>query len=335
MSSSKLGSVYLGKKGAAESHLLILRQLLASGVDLKVVISSQNQKLHEYTQLKIDLLVLDLPKNPLDSLFHLKKKQSTNLAYFFNGCKTIYFYLPHPLDNRIAKLLIRKKFWVIRSIHDYKRHPGDKWPTRASLYRQIKFSSEIIVHSNFVAQRIGPSVKLQIFSLPVPRRFVEMRSPIKIALFVGRFRAYKGIDQLLAAWPKVLETSPDARLILAGDGKIKKFGDLSNVTIINKWLGNNEIEKLIDLSTCVVFPYKEASQSGPLSLAISAHKPVVVTDVGGLLEQAVKGVYFQIDFSSESIASGILKAFESDVPYENESNENRDLADYLIEKSKI
>jgi phosphatidylinositol alpha-mannosyltransferase len=37
-------------------------------------------------------------------------------------------------------------------------------------------------------------------------------------LFVGRLDARKGLEVLLAAWPKVLEAVPDARLVVVGDG---------------------------------------------------------------------------------------------------------------------
>jgi glycosyltransferase involved in cell wall biosynthesis len=327
--------VYLGKKGAAENHLLLLGQLLNSKVELKVVLSSQNQKLQEYKNLGVNLLVLDLPRDILGfARFVLKKEFQCRLVDFFGESRFVYFYIPHPLDNAIAKCLLDAKVTVIRSIHDYKRHPGDRWPTKLSVIRQVRYSSEIITHSNFVAQKISRRAKSTVLPLPTPRRLMNTRSERKLVLFVGRFRKYKGIHKLLEAWPKVLKTIPDASLILAGDGRVKNFPRLPNTIFINKWLSTVEIEELIDSSTCVVFPYKEASQSGPLSLAISAHKPVVITDVGGLMEQAVRGTHYKVDFSAQSIASGIVAAARRVRPIMLETCENRELADYLIEKSK-
>jgi glycosyltransferase involved in cell wall biosynthesis len=335
MSSSKLGTIYLGKRGAAESHLLIVKQLLFSGVDLKVAISSKNQKLQEYRELDTKLFVLNLPTSVREMAEFVFKKQSvTGLVEFFRGCKWVYFYLPHPWDNFIARSLLKENIKVLRSIHDSKRHPGDRWPTRKSMVRQIRFSSEVITHSFFVAQRIGLQSQPIVIPLPVPKRRLGNSSSIKTVLFIGRFRAYKGIKELMKAWPKVLDAFPAAELVLAGEGKIKKGLAMPNVRIINRWLSPHEIENLIDSSTCVVFPYKEASQSGPLSLAISAFKPVVVTNVGGLMEQVANACHYEVEFNSDSIAIGIIGALAMDVQYESETKENRDLADYLIEKSK-
>jgi glycosyltransferase involved in cell wall biosynthesis len=334
MSRPQIGMIYLGKRGAAESHLLLLRQLAGTKVDLKVVLSSQNQKLQEYQNLDADLLVLDLPIDIKGFVrFIFGKDFRSRIVNFFIETRLVYFYIPHPLDNSIARSLLKSGTTVLRSIHDDKCRPGDKWPTRLSLIRQIRYSSGIVTHSSYVAQKISSRVNSRVIPLPTPRRLMKRRSDTKIVLFVGRFRKYKGIHKLLKAWPKVLESVPNATLIVAGDGESYSFPDLPNTLFINKWLKSEEIEELIDSSTCVVFPYREASQSGPLSLAISAAKPVVVTDVGGLLEQAANGIYFKVDYLSESISSGIVAALGSESPISRETCENRELADFLVEKS--
>lgn len=336
MSNSQIGTVYLGKRGAAESHLLLVRQLASNKVDLKVVLSSQNQKLQEYANLDIDLMVLDLPVDFKGLIrFAFGKEIKSKVVGFFNQTRFVYFYIPHPLDNLLARNLLKSGITVLRSIHDYKRHPGDKWPTRLSVIRQIRYSSGIVTHSSYVAQKISSRVKSNVIPLPTPRRPMRRRSDTKIVLFVGRFRKYKGIHKLLEAWPKVLHSVPDATLIVAGDGAATNSNQLPNTKVIKKWLKSEEIEELIDSSSCVVFPYKEASQSGPLSLAISAAKPVVVTGVGGLLEQAANGIYFEVDYSPEGIASGIVDALGYDSPKIGETCENRELADFLVERSKF
>ena len=336
MSNSQIGTVYLGKRGAAESHLLLVRQLASKKIDLKVVLSSRNQKLQEYANLDIELLVLDLPVDIKGLVrFVFGKEIKSKLVGFLNQTKLVYFYIPHPLDNLLARSLLESGITVVRSIHDYKRHPGDRWPTRFSLIRQIRYSSWVITHSSYVAQKISSRVKSTVIPLPTPRRPIKRRSDTKIVLFVGRFRKYKGIHKLLEAWPRVLHSVPDATLSVAGDGEAYNFPELPNTMFIKKWLKSEEIEELIDSSTCVVFPYREASQSGPLSLAISASKPVVVTDVGGLVEQAANGIYFKVDYSPEGISSGIVDALGYESPIIGETCENRELADFLDERSKF
>ena len=153
-------------------------------------------------------------------------------------------------------------------------------------------------------------------------------------LFIGRFRSYKGIRKLIQAW-KILEPKfPKLRLVLAGSGRLPRINLGMRIEILDRWLSPTEIEHLIDGCACVVFPYKEASQSGPLSLAISAHKTVVITNVGGLLEQAKEGSYVLVDYSAESIAKGIEAALEVKISAINETLENRQLANYLLVEPK-
>ena len=59
--------------------------------------------------------------------------------------------------------------------------------------------------------------------------------------------------------------------------------------IINTGLTNSEIENLVSKSNLVVLPYIEASQSGVIAIAHSLSTPVVVTPVGGLVDQVVEG----------------------------------------------
>jgi hypothetical protein len=52
------------------------------------------------------------------------------------------------------------------------------------------------------------------------------------------------------------------------------------------------------------------------------------------MEQVANACHYEVEFNSDSIAIGIIGALAMDVQYETETKENRDLADYLIEKSK-
>ena len=70
-----IGLIYLGKKGAAENHLLLINQLKFSKVGLRVVVSSQNQKLQEIKDSGIKFLIIDSPmsfKSLFDCIFRKK-----------------------------------------------------------------------------------------------------------------------------------------------------------------------------------------------------------------------------------------------------------------------
>ena len=59
--------------------------------------------------------------------------------------------------------------------------------------------------------------------------------------------------------------------------KIRLFG-------LDKFLSNQEIEKLMIMSDLLILPYKSASQSGIVSQAWKYNLPVIANDVGGLLK---------------------------------------------------
>ena len=57
-----------------------------------------------------------------------------------------------------------------------------------------------------------------------------------------------------------------------------------------RWVAEAEIPPLLATAGALVLPYREASQSGVVSLAHAVGVPVVATPVGGLAEQVTDGV---------------------------------------------
>jgi len=334
-SNPKIGTIYFGRRGGAESHFLLTKQLMESDCDLKTVISSSNEKLNEYLKNSSRVMSIQFPSARIGILRLLISPRFCEEIIDFMGDRDIvYFYLPHILDNRVASKLLKRNIYVVRSIHDPKRHPGDIWPTRFSIKRQVKFSSEVIFHSEFVASQFPKTKIFKILALPTPKRIVSQNFGTPYILFIGRFRRYKGIKKLIKAWEILSPKYPNLQMILAGSGKLPQIKDLTRIQIVGKWLSPVEMDNLIDGCECLVFPYKEASQSGPLSHAISANKNVVITNAGALLEQAKKGSYVLVEYSVESIAWGIEMALGLKPSQISETSENRELANYLHDLSK-
>lgn len=117
----------------------------------------------------------------------------------------------------------------------------------------------------------------------------------KRILFFGKIYPYKGLDVLLPAMKEVHETNPDAELVVAGNGKfyfdISEYENLPYIKIINRFIPDEELVKLINESFFVVLPYKDATQSGVVMTSFALDKPCVVTDVGGLKEMVVHQKY--------------------------------------------
>lgn len=109
-------------------------------------------------------------------------------------------------------------------------------------------------------------------------------------LFFGLVRAYKGVDMLIDALPMV-KTNKPFKLIIAGEfyedekkynTQIKKLGLEDKIIIKNEYIPNHEVPHYFCASDCIILPYRTATQSGVVPIAIHFEKPVIVTSVGSL-----------------------------------------------------
>ncbi len=118
-------------------------------------------------------------------------------------------------------------------------------------------------------------------------------------LFFGLIRKYKGLDLLLKAMctPEVKNLS--LKLIVAGEFYINKDPYLKivtensleeHVTILDRFIPNQEVADYFNMADLVVLPYKSATQSGVTQIAFHFEKPMVVTNVGGLAEIVPDGI---------------------------------------------
>jgi glycosyltransferase involved in cell wall biosynthesis len=95
---------------------------------------------------------------------------------------------------------------------------------------------------------------------------------------------YKGLDVLLDAMPAVWERLPELRLTVAGEGQVPDHPLLADPRVACRFehIAEAAVPPLFGAATCVVLPYRQASQSGVGSLAREFGRAVVATRVGGL-----------------------------------------------------
>ncbi len=113
----------------------------------------------------------------------------------------------------------------------------------------------------------------------------------KIILYVGRLVYEKGIQNLIAAMPKVLNGYHDAKLIIAGKGgMIDELRDevrrlnIENKVYFTGYLNLNQVTKMYKCADVAVFP-STYEPFGVVALeGMLSGTPVVVSDVGGLNE---------------------------------------------------
>ena len=115
----------------------------------------------------------------------------------------------------------------------------------------------------------------------------------QIILFFGLIRAYKGLDVLLEALPKIQEEGKPVHLVIAGEAyedwakyeRIIKEHDVQDIVHVhNHFIANEDVPVFFGAADAVCLPYRSASQSGVTAIAIQYGIPVVASAVGGLVE---------------------------------------------------
>lgn len=178
------------------------------------------------------------------------------------------------------------------TVHDPVPHPGDAVRTRsARLLRRLlrRRAGLAFVHSRRLADETraqGVRAPIEVVPHGVGESLAARLPERQSLLFFGRISHYKGLDILLDAMPLVWESQPDVRLVVAGEGDPPAHEVLSDARVELR-LGHvpeAELPGLFAASTCVVLPYRQASQSGVGSLARQHGRAVVATRTGGLSE---------------------------------------------------
>ncbi len=131
---------------------------------------------------------------------------------------------------------------------------------------------------------------------------------------LGSINKYKGVALVIDAW-RSLKLPPDSEmhLIIAGHGKfeqLKLLANDNNVTIVNRFLSNDEFIALIHLSDYVLLPYLQISQSGVLLTVLNEKKQIIVSKKGGLTEpfQFGKIGFILEDLTTVQLANTLRKA---------------------------
>ncbi len=119
-----------------------------------------------------------------------------------------------------------------------------------------------------------------------------------VVLFFGFVRPYKGLEYLVQALPLVLREQP-VHLLVVGEfwtapefyeRYAAQFGVQNAMTLVNRYVPNEELHTYFNLAEVVVLPYVSATQSAVAQLAFGAGKAVITTRVGGLPEIVQDGV---------------------------------------------
>jgi len=139
-------------------------------------------------------------------------------------------------------------------------------------------------------------------------------------LFFGLLRPYKGVKYLVKAFemlPK--DVIKDSRLLIVGETWedresieiIKRSKFSKRITLINKYVPDDEVSLYFSASDVLVVPYTRASQSGVAHIAMSFGIPIVASYVGGLKDSLsrYKGTVFVNPGDVYSLRDAILELY--------------------------
>jgi glycosyltransferase involved in cell wall biosynthesis len=220
--------------------------------------------------------------------------------------RSVHRFSPHVvhLQDSLAndpRLFVATGAWPRRyalTVHDVERHPGDRPANlrQRELWRAfVRGAGLIFVHGEELRERLIAQHRPRATVVVVPQGSDEASAaplPERPSLLLfGRLSWYKGVDTLLDAMPLVWEHAPDVRLTIAGEGEVARRPALSDERVVLRsgHVPDADVPELFAAATCVVLPYREASQSAVAALAKRHGRGLIVTDVGALAEAVRDG----------------------------------------------
>ena len=221
-------------------------------------------------------------------------------------CHNVFPHERFPMDRFLTKLMLRQGDYFITQSH-----------MDAEDLLSVKPDASYVVtpHPTYNAFR------LKNLSIQEARGILQIQDSVKVLLFFGFVREYKGLKYLLQAMPEISEKVPDIQLWVVGDfgsdkdeymELIRKLAIGEQIKVVEGYIADAEVEKYFAACDLVVLPYISATQSGIVQIAYGFEKPVLVTDVGGLPDVVTnrKTGYVVESRSPHAIAEAVKDYFE-------------------------
>jgi len=143
----------------------------------------------------------------------------------------------------------------------------------------------------------------------------------RIIGFIGSFYAYEGLDLLLQAFPTILKTAPDARLLLVGGGpqddNLKHLAaelGIQDKVVFTGRVPHDQVQRYYDLVDILAYPRHSmrltelVTPLKPLE-AMAQGRLLVASDVGGhkeLIQDGKTGILFKAE-DPLALANAVLQ----------------------------
>lgn len=213
-----------------------------------------------------------------------------------------------PVDIRLLNWMRKQGCKVILTAHNILPHDtGDRY--QAQYARYYDMVDHIIVHTEKSKRELKESFginpnKISVIyhgvydyginesniSRSMQRISAEYQLQGKTVFgMYGKHFFYKGTDIVADVWTKTpeLRDNPDCVLILGDKNSYVNYHELKtipNVIIVEKRFPDDDFNAVLRLTSVMLLPYRDISQSGLLFSAIANSTPVLVSNAGGLAD---------------------------------------------------
>jgi glycosyltransferase involved in cell wall biosynthesis len=226
-------------------------------------------------------------------------------------------WLPLPFVDQLFVERLKRIAPVIHTVHDTTPYHGAT-PSRFQVWgvrSAPKRFDQLIVHTedgkDQLQEREIPGSKISVVPHGVLRYPDTETSSANassrqtdnenVVLFFGSIKKYKGIDVLLHAFSVMKsETRERTTLKIAGSVSMSidelqelatELGIENRIDWDIRYVPDEEVPSLFETADVVVFPYRNADQSGALMTALPYGTPIVASDVGGFSDVLDDGTH--------------------------------------------
>ena len=238
---------------------------------------------------------------------------------------------------RLTATLRRSGIQTVFIVHNTLPHEERIWD-RALARLALNKGSGFIVHNPKEADRLRELLpQADIVTTPLPdfdligaerldrleavrRLGIELEPPLM--LFFGFVRPYKGLACLLEAMHILVSGGESVNLMVAGEfwesrrsyeAMIHRLGLARNVTLVDRYIPNEEINLYFSAADALVAPHLAGTQSGAAAIALGYRLPLILTEriAGGLSDEDRASAIIVEPGSPSALAAGIHRWLKS------------------------
>ena len=306
----RLMFLYWGRRGVMSRFTLELGRAVRAhpSMHATISVSRQNELFAGFEEFSPDLFAIDTFRAGRGAALEawripgLRRCLAERLRQ--DGTEVVVDLLPHVWSPLVASAIVAAGVRYVPLIHEADLHPGDPtawvmaFANRCVRHADVVLTLSHAVADRLVARRMVRRDKLATLFLPdlhygppAVREPLRQGEPLRLAFF-GRIMSYKGLPLFVETMERLRASGIDVRVGVFGEGelgacasRLQRLG----AEVVNRWLGEEEVGRVLAGYHALVLSHIEASQSAVVATAYGLGLPVVATPVGGLHEQIADG----------------------------------------------